>query len=622
MIRHATTMMMKTDPHTAATTHSTAPWAALSATASAVLLAACSSTPLPPWGSSDTTSAASTASAAPAPTAGKVVSAPTSQRPSPVFIPGVSNSGVVSSPVESTSLQSAPLNVWRESPDVSARFPDPEVPYDTPGLANGRTSYTSNTELSQVLRRLASGPQQGGTKAELITAGTSQEGQPIHALLLTRANSTSLQDLDQSARPTVMLIGQQHGDEPAGSEALLATAQSLAQGEQASVLDKINVLIVPRANPDGAATGRRVTANGLDMNRDHLLLQTPEAQALAKLSRNYRPIAVFDSHEFTVAGRYLEKFQGVQRYDALLQPPTTANLHEFVSKASNEWYLLPMQKALTEQGQSTNWYFTTTRKPDDLMLSMGGVRPDTGRNVYGLKNTPSLLIETRGVGIGRAHIQRRVHSHAVAIASALNTTAQRARDLEQVRSFVARDISSQACKGSFVIEAQQTSEKRRVVFLDPQTGEDRVQEVDWNSSVKLRQEGTRARPCGYWLAAQSADAADKLRMLGLQVLRVAEAGNLLADTYQETERDSTAKNDVLGPSERKIERVKVQMQRVAIDVPEGSFYVPLNQPLANLAIAALEPDTQSSFFANHIITSLNDVARSVNNPTLVYDETE
>jgi len=50
--------------------------------------------------------------------------------------------------------------------------------------------------------------------------------------------------------------------------------------------------------------------------------------------------------------------------------------------------------------------------------------------------------------------------------------------------------------------------------------------------------------------------------------------------------------------------------------------VPLNQSLANVAIAALEPDTQSSFFANHIIAGLNDVARSMNNPSLVYEETE
>ena len=577
-------------------------------------MSACTSTPLPPWGSAST-------SVSP-PAAGTVVAAPKQQGPSPVFIPGVGNADVVSSPVDSKPLQSAPLGGWQESPQVASRFPDPQQRYDTPGLAPGRTAYTSNAELSQMLRQIASNPQQAGTKAQLITAGTSQEGTPIQALLLTRAAGTSLHDLDASGRPTVLLIGQQHGDEPAGSEALLAVAKELSQGALGSVLDRINVLIVPRANPDGAAAGRRTTANGIDMNRDHLLLQTPEATALAQLSRNYRPLAVFDSHEFTVAGRYLEKFQSVQRYDALLQTPSTANVHEFVSKAANEWYLLPMQKALTDQGLSTNWYYTTTRNSNDMSLSMGGVRPDTGRNVYALKNSPSLLIETRGVGIGRAHIQRRMHSHVVAISSALQTTAQRTKELEQVRSFVTRDISSKACRGEFTVEAQQTPEKRRVIFLDPQTGEDRPQEMDWNSSVKLRSGASRARPCGYWLAGHAADAADKLRTLGLQVLRVAEPGNMLADTYKEVERSSGAKNDVTGASDRSVERVKVQLQRAAIDVPEGSFYIPLNQAAANVAIAALEPDTQSSFFANHIILGLNDVARAMNNPSLVFEETE
>lgn len=611
MTRHATTMM-KTDPTHPQPRNALSLWSTLPLAGAAMLLSACTSTQLPPWDN------APSAQAQP----GSVSTLPRPQGPSPVHIPGVNNAGVVSTPIENSTLQASTLNIWQESPAVAARFPDPATRYDTPGLASGRTTYTSNAELSQWLRQLANSPMDGGTKAELMTAGTSQQGLPIQALLLTRAASTKLHDLDASARPTVMLIGQQHGDEPAGAEALLAIAQDLARGDLAPMLDRINVLIVPRANPDGAASGRRTTANGLDMNRDHLLLQTPEAQALAKLNRNYRPIAVFDSHEFTAAGRYVEKFQGVQRYDVLLQTPTTANVHEFISKAANEWYLLPMQKALTEQGQSTNWYYTTSRDPADLSLSMGGVRPDTSRNVYALKNAASVLIETRGVDLGRAHIKRRVHSHAVAIESALHTTTQRVKELEQVRAFVARDVASQACRGEFTVEALQTTEKRRIVFLDPLTGEDRPLEVDWKSSVKLHPAATRARPCGYWLAGHSTDAADKLRALGLQVLRVAEPGNMMADTYQEEERSSVAKSDVLGASDRTVERVKVQLQRVAIDVPEGSFYVPLNQPMANLAIAALEPDTQSSFFANHIITGLNDVARSMNNPNLVYDETE
>jgi hypothetical protein len=44
--------------------------------------------------------------------------------------------------------------------------------------------------------------------------------------------------------------------------------------------------------------------------------------------------------------------------------------------------------------------------------------------------------------------------------------------------------------------------------------------------------------------------------------------------------------------------------------------VPLDQPLANLAVAALEPDTQSSFFSNGIVTELGRQARVLARPRM------
>ena len=55
-------------------------------------------------------------------------------------------------------------------------------------------------------------------------------------------------------------------------------------------------------------------------------------------------------------------------------------------------------------------------------------------------------------------------------------------------------------------------------------------------------------------------------------------------------------------------------------MPAGSYYVPLNQPLANLAVAALEPDTQNSYFANRLIHQLEDTARVMASPSLVFEE--
>ena len=118
--------------------------------------------------------------------------------------------------------------------------------------------------------------------------------------------------------------------------------------------------------------------------------------------------------------------------------------------------------------------------------------------------------------------------------------------------------------------------------------------------------------------AHATVAVDRLRLLGVQVLRVAEPGALLADTYQETSRDSTERQDVRGTvaGGEGITKVNVSLVRRLIDVPAGSYYVPLNQPLANLALAALEPDTQNSFYANRILEQLDQAARVMAEPTV------
>ena len=210
-----------------------------------------------------------------------------------------------------------------ESPGVAARFPEPAVSYRTPAFAPGRTTFTSNAELQSLLRGLVreeSGSANATTNAttiRLVQVGSSQAGVPLDALYFTRDPGGAAPG--QSARPTVLLVGQQHGDEPAGSEALLVIAQELAQGRLQPLLERINVVLLARANPDGAAAGKRVSASGIDINRDHLLLRTPEAQAIATLARDFDPAVVVDAHEYSVLGRYLDKFGAVQRYDVMLQ---------------------------------------------------------------------------------------------------------------------------------------------------------------------------------------------------------------------------------------------------------------------------------------------------------------
>jgi hypothetical protein len=222
-----------------------------------------------------------------------------------------------------------------------------------------------------------------------------------------------------------------------------------------------------------------------------------------------------------------------------------------------------------------------------------------------------LLIETRGVGIGRLHLKRRVHTHVVALTSLLASAANRADDLLKLRQFVDNEVSALACQGTAVIEAAPTPSEYALTMLDPVTGADKVLNVSWDSALQLRTIKTRARPCGYWLAADQTEAVRRLRELGVIVQRLESKGVVRGETYNETAREIGVRQDVRGTIADADGTLRVQVDTVPalLDVTAGSWYVPLDQPLAHLAMAALEPDTQNSYLSQRIVGSVASVAR-------------
>lgn len=555
-------------------------WSAL---ACAALLSACASTPLPPW-----------------PTTSKPQApAPTRPAPATPVVPQATTQPIA----PANNLVPLPYNAA-----VAARFPDPATRYDTPGLAPQRNQFTTASELSSWLNSQANKSLGRDTRLGIVQPGSSQRGTPIQALVATRAPGIQPSALYDSRRPTVMFVAGQHGDEPAGTEALLIIARELAPGGLLEpLLQQINVILVPRANPDAVEAGTRNAADGTDIAHDHLLLNTPEAKALATLARDYRPVAVVDLQEFPAASVFLQKYQAIQRYDALLQYSATANQNEFVTKAAREWYTAPLRTALSQAGLSSDWYYTTSQDLQDKSISMGSLAPDSLRNVSGLKNSVGYLVSSRGSDLGRAHIQRRVHTLVTAATRMLHSSAERAKDLTQVQAFVARETASLACHQQLAVLAEQTPEQRTLTMIQPDTGADQQVRVDWNASLQPRTTLSRPRSCGYWLSASAQPAVDRLRLLGLQVLKVAEPGQLLADSYNEA-RSATPASGAYA------------LTRGAVEAPVGSYYLTMNQPMANLAAAALEPDTPYSYLARGLVPTMTDMARVMAPPSVVFEE--
>ena len=572
------------------------------------LLAACTSTPLPPWvPKSLPTSLPTSSRTAPA------VAAPASAAmtaAAPVLAPAVQTF-----PVSAPSLSAAPLAAAAlpDNAAVAARFPAPSVSYSTPGLQPGRSSFSTPAEAhSWLLAQASAAARVAGAApvaAAVVSVGRSQRGEPLQALVLTRAVATDPASLLATGRPTVLLLGQQGDDAAAATEALLVMARELAQGLLRPSLEKINVVVVPHANPDAALGGNTSASPTLPpfTGTDHLALLTPESQALAALIRDYRPTVVVDVREYEAGGRpvnlFMEKFGAQPKFDALFQYATTANTPELLTRASEEWFRRPLLAALKQQGLSVEWVHSTSADLADKRVSMGSVQPDSLRNVSALKNSIGLRVESRGAGLGRQHIQRRVHTQVTALSSLLTSTAQRAADLGQLRPFFDREVAALACNGQAVVRATPVSAQYDLQVLDANTGADKTLTVDWESALALNRLTVRARACGYWLSAASSTAVERLLMHGVKVLQVADAGAVLADSFKTPAAGGAA-----------------TLTRGLVDVPRGSYYVPLSQPLGNLVIAALEPDTPFSFLNQRVLADLAAVNRVMAPPVVKLQE--
>ncbi|HSG00870.1 MAG TPA: M14 family zinc carboxypeptidase [Vicinamibacterales bacterium] len=152
---------------------------------------------------------------------------------------------------------------------------------------------------AEVVDRLARLPRtDDGGLFTVREVGRSVEGRPI-----------SMVSFGAGPFP-VLLWSQMHGDEPTATSALFDLYEYVSRHRDIPVvrtmLEALTVHTVPMLNPDGAERWQRRNTQGLDVNRDALLLQSPEGQLLKRLRDELEPRVGFNLHNqnwSTTAGR-------------------------------------------------------------------------------------------------------------------------------------------------------------------------------------------------------------------------------------------------------------------------------------------------------------------------------
>jgi hypothetical protein len=161
------------------------------------------------------------------------------------------------------------------------------APAPASGLPDDPRALTATISYGEMAGFLASVDGKGPVRVSV--EGTTTKGRSIYLVHATRGGAPTFR---------ILFYAQQHGDEVSGKDALLFLVRDVAARPELLPMD-VDLWVMPMMNPDGAEAGTRRNGAGADLNRDHIVLEQPETQALHRVARRVRPHLAVDCHEFT-----------------------------------------------------------------------------------------------------------------------------------------------------------------------------------------------------------------------------------------------------------------------------------------------------------------------------------
>jgi hypothetical protein len=306
---------------------------------------------------------------------------------------------------ESTNPSPGPANITRvkgvvpitsPEPAIDRRFGDdrPLTLADIPSLLP-KTALTDYNTTRDYLLTMVAHP-----AVTLFDVGITLENRVIFGVLLSDDGEF------HPDRPTLHLTCSQHGNEPSGSEACLIFIEYFVHGTDTLAQDvrtKLNIVMLPLANPDGKEAASRVNHDGIDINRDHMDMVTLEGQAIHHLYNLYDPEVALDLHEFGGSGinNPLPPGVPVSTYShfEVASPQTAYNNDEEMLSVNYDLEARIIKQMWDRFGVGGGGHYKSTNFVSSIQ-----------RNHYGMHNSISLLFETGG-GTNLANIDLRTDLH-------------------------------------------------------------------------------------------------------------------------------------------------------------------------------------------------------------------
>ncbi|UJL45934.1 hypothetical protein KFZ58_16425 [Virgibacillus sp. NKC19-16] len=277
--------------------------------------------------------------------------------------------------------------------------------------------------------------------------GTSVEGRPIYLVRVGYPEPPS--DEEIASGRNILIQGTPHGNEPAGQEMALQMLRDLAFTDDPELLEQMSettILFMPTPNPDGREANQRGNGWGVDNNRDHLNLATPEIQVVAEVMNQFQPDITIDAHE-RPSGANPEMEMVWPRNLNIDQP-----LRE-LSKEMVQDYLMP---DVEEAGFTTGIYGSpnSSTNGNERVLS----------NMLGLRHGIGLITESAG----RAKPEARVEMQMETALSVMRFYRERFDDVVQaVTEAPDRRAADGANQEPFYLDGADNREPPEWAVLDP-----------------------------------------------------------------------------------------------------------------------------------------------------------
>ena len=507
--------------------------------------------------------------------------------------------------------------------NVLALAQNPKTPAEE---ANYR-AYSRNEDIARFLSLADVASKEMAVR--IVGKTKDVENYPAHDIflcILTEEGADSPTTFNRE-KPTLLLTASQHGNEQSAKEAALRLIRDIAFGDLEPLLKKINVLVIPQANPYGNFHDVRENEIGLDLNRDHVKMEAESVKAIHRVFRAWMPEMTVDVHE-----------KGDDYYRVSIGCVSNVNIAPGLQEFSRKTLLGEVEKALQKQELTFHEYLVTedlgvdtssgARMPENAgranveeMKRYSTTDLNDGRNSLGIYETLSFIQE----GASRYDIEtlearsRRQYSGIRALAESAATHAgeilkmvreDRSKLVERAGAGAADDLVHLRMEyvrdpqvPELLLKRFERSESpvRGVLLVDKKAGEALtsrdiapnpapaslkiVTEVvkHWFPNVEPRLSVTR--PAGYVIPAGRQAVVQTLLDHGIAVDMFTGDGSLEVEAYSVTDL-VPAEEDYLAPK-----RIGVEKKTLPTIVRKGDYYVSCLQAGANLIPCLLEPQS-------------------------------